>query len=80
MGNADLLRRLEECAGSDNAIDMDIEIALFRPDGKYASVRKNTAGTKLIYMRTDGRSETFLAWDWSMHKDSARAALEASDA
>lgn len=72
-----LIAKLEQCEGSDNALDMEIEIALFRPDKHHVSVRPNAAGTKLVYTRPDGRDETHLAWDWTMHKDRAVAALRA---
>lgn len=51
--------------GGDNALDVLIEIALFKPDEHYTAVRANNAGTKLIYTDIDGVDHTFIARGWS---------------
>lgn len=55
--------------GGDNALDVLIEIALFKPNKHYTAVRANSAGTKLIYTRADGLQETCWAHDWSMARN-----------
>lgn len=62
----ELVERLKTGERS-NALDMAVEMAVFTPGDGYQSVRPNAAGTKLIYTRDDGRSETCWAWDWSLH-------------
>ena len=70
-----LVKRLESRQaaglGGDNALDVLIEIALFEPDEIYTSVRANNAGTKVIYTRADGSSETCWSRDWSMPRNRA---------
>lgn len=60
-----LIERLEG-AERGNALDIQIEIALFKPDAEYLSVRPNDAGTKLIYTKADGSQQTCWAFDWTM--------------
>jgi len=61
----ELLERLEKASEPDNALDIAVEIALFNPNARDASIRANAAGTKVIYTHTDGSETTCLAWDWS---------------
>lgn len=60
-----------------NELDVLVEVALFQPCDIYAAARANSAGTKVIYTRRDGREETCWAPDWSREPDRsfARAAL-----
>lgn len=73
----------------DNALDVQVEIALFEPYGIFTSVRANAAGTKVIYTVGDGKEVTHWAADWTV-KDQrdetvrllrleARAAMEAGE-
>ena len=76
----DLIERLKRSRSSDNALDMEVEIATFRPDAKYAAVRANNAGTKLIYTTHEGIDETCWAWDWTQNAANRAAAVEAATA
>lgn len=65
-----LIKQLQKAKGSSNELDIACEIAMFEPDGTYSSVRANSAGTKVIYTKTDGTEETHWAQDWSMARPS----------
>lgn len=69
-----LIRKVEAGERS-NDLDIEIEIALFKPDANYLSVRPNSAGTKLIYTKAKGKPETCCAGDWTMSPMSTLAAL-----
>jgi hypothetical protein len=71
----ELLARVEAATEGDNALDMEIESALFKPDQTFASVRANSAGTKLIYKRHDGMEQTFWAYDYTLNSKSREAAV-----
>lgn len=58
-----------------NALDVLIEIAVFRPDASWSAIRANCAGTKVIYTDADGYDATFWARDWSLNPTTAVAAL-----
>lgn len=73
---ATLLERVRACTGPDNALDMEIEMALFEPDHKHVSLGANAAGTKLIYKRADGRQETFWAADYTLTPTSRQTAID----
>ena len=62
-----------------NALDVEIEIALFKPSYEWRSVRANDAGTKVIYTDTEGDEYTFWPKDWSMrcNRKETLAALRA---
>ena len=62
-----LAHRVRDGSGISNALDMEIEIALFDPpeDG-FVSVQPNATRTKLIYRRADGTTVTCRAHDWTM--------------
>jgi hypothetical protein len=62
----EVLARVEGATGADNALDIAIDIALFRPDSRHVSVRANSAGTKLVYTRHDGGTDTFWARDHTL--------------
>ena len=76
----ELIARLEKAKKSSNDLDVAVEIALFKPDQHHVAVRANSAGTKVIYTRPDGREETFWARDWSMDRPGTIALLSAGDA
>lgn len=73
----------------DNTLDVQVEIALFRPYGIFTAVRANAAGTKLIY--TSGSNNEVTCWtgDWTAKEQrdetlrllrlDARAAMEAGE-
>lgn len=73
---ASLLERVEKATGPDNALDIAIEIALFKPNSTFTSVRPNAAGTKLIYTRPDGYEQTFWAYDYTLNAKSKAVALK----
>lgn len=69
---------VERGSGISNRLDADIEIALFNPpeDG-FLAVRKNDAGSKLIYTTQAGREQTHWAMDWTMDRPRAVSLLRA---
>lgn len=70
----ELIERVKASHGS-NALDMEIEIALFEPDGLHTSVRPNAAGTKLVYTRQDGGTDTHWAGDYTLNADNRQDAI-----
>lgn len=62
----DLITRLSKLDAPDNRIDVLVEVALFKPDKRYASARANNAGTKVIFTTTKGERETYLAYDYTL--------------
>ena len=76
---ADLLRELETGTGTDNALDVRIEIALFEPDETWGAVRSNSAGTKVIYTRHDGTEKTFWAAEWTLDRKNTAAIMKAKE-
>lgn len=72
-----LIERVEKCRGSDNALDIEIDIALFLPDALHKSVRANAANTKLVYVREDGTTNTHWAFDHTVSPTTRKAALQA---
>lgn len=60
-----LADRVKALKFSDNAVDVLVEIALFTASTKAASVRANSAGTKVIYTDADGNQTTHWPWDWT---------------
>lgn len=69
---ADLIERLEKATGSDNALDVEIEVALFEPDAESIGARANSAGSKVIYTLADGTEVTYRAADWSIDRNKQR--------
>lgn len=61
----ELADRVLAGSGRDNSLDVLIEIALFKPDWRYASVRANAAGTKVIYTTPEGKKFTYWAEEWA---------------
>lgn len=74
---SDLLARVKRCKSADNALDVAIEVATFKPDAVSASVRPNNAGTKVIYTMQDGSVATFRAADWTLSEKSRLRAVQA---
>lgn len=66
----DLIEKLEALTEPSNAIDIQIEIALFEPDADYASVCPNNAGTKVIYTDRGENNHTFWAADYTLTAES----------
>jgi len=75
-----LAKRVDGMTSGDNAVDVLVEIALFTPDERYAAIRANTAGSKVICTTQDGSKETFRARDWTFtagHRRNVSALLRA---
>jgi hypothetical protein len=72
----DIIEKLEKARGPDNALDIEIDIALFKPDDWHVSVRANAAGTKLVYTRHDGGTDTYRAWDHTLGAAARNLAVE----
>lgn len=66
-----LAERLLEGRGSDNRLDVEVEVALFQPCQAYAAIRPNAAGTKIICTDHKGRDMTFWAPDWTVNRQRA---------
>ncbi|RLL71670.1 hypothetical protein D8666_19595 [Ochrobactrum soli] len=62
----DLITRLSKLDAPCNRTDILIELALFKPDKRYASARANKAGTKIIFTTTKGERETYWAYDYTL--------------
>jgi hypothetical protein len=71
-----LIEKLRANTGPSNALDMEIDIALFKPDAMHVAVRANEAGTKLVYTRHDGRTDTYWANDHTLDDVSRELAIE----
>jgi hypothetical protein len=76
----ELAERVASESGSDNALDVLVEIALFQPDEFFESVRSNAAGTKCIFTTPGGNEVTHRASDWTMNRPKVAAALRALSA
>lgn len=74
---SELIERVRQNRRQDNALDIEIDIALFEPDRDHVSVRANRAGTKLVYTRHDGRTDTFLARDHTLNAQRRSKAITA---
>jgi len=74
-----LADRVEQATAADNGLDVEIEIALFRPGSVYTDVRANAAGSKVIYTDRAGNDVTCWSEDWTMEprRSSTAAALRA---
>lgn len=80
MSGADLLalaERVEQTEQADNALDVLVEIALFRPNSVYKSIRTNSAGTKVIYTDQAGNDVTCWAEGWTISNDERTATAAA---
>jgi len=67
-----LAEEVERATHCVNTLDVQVEIALFRPDEINASIRANDAGTKVIYTAHDGYEGTFWSRDWTLGEASRR--------
>ncbi|MFM9829713.1 MAG: hypothetical protein ACKVOB_13390 [Sphingomonas sp.] len=56
-----------------NALDVAIDLVLFRPCAHYVAIRANSAGTKAIYTDKDGNDHTHWSIDWSALPETAPA-------
>ncbi|MEQ9634649.1 MAG: hypothetical protein RLW68_01045 [Devosia marina] len=72
---SELLERVKAARGYSNALDIEIDMALFKPDGRHISVRPNAAKTKLVYIKRTGGTDTFLAHDWTISQASRDEAI-----
>jgi hypothetical protein len=72
-----LAERVVSRFGYDNALDVEVEIALFEPDDEFMSIRANAAGTKVICTTVGGSDMTFWAQEWTKHRLEVAAALRA---
>ena len=70
-----LIERVKAASGVSNALDIEIEMALFKPDGRHISVRPNAAKTKLVYTKMTGGTDTFWARDWTISQASRDEAV-----
>lgn len=62
-----LLERVETATGPDNLLDIAIDVALFVPDERHASVHPNDARTKVVYERRSGGVDTHWANDHTLN-------------
>ena len=64
---------------ASNSLDVQIEVALFKPNTLYSAIRTNAAGTKVIYTDAAGHEVTYWAEDWThpRRRISTAAALRA---
>lgn len=69
-----LAERVSSGRGCDNALDVEIEVAVF--DEPHIAVRANAAGTKVIYTK-GGKDMTHWAPDWTKDRAGTAAALRA---
>lgn len=51
-----------------NTLDVQVEIALFKPNSVYTAIRSNEAGTKVIYTDRAGNQVTCWAEDWTIRE------------
>ncbi|MEQ9634767.1 MAG: hypothetical protein RLW68_01650 [Devosia marina] len=70
-----LVERVRRCRSYSNKLDIEIDIALFKPDSEYVSVRQNAAGTKLVYRLADGSTRTHWAEDHTLNQESVERAI-----
>lgn len=71
----ELAERVAHGEGCDNALDVEIEVALFKPDAISRSARPNAAGTKVVYINHDGTQATHWAEEWTEDRPGAAAAI-----
>jgi len=75
-----LAERVATGSGCDNALDIEVELALFEPDDEWAAIRVNDAGTKTICTSPSGKERTFWARDYTISaasRSNTAAALRA---
>jgi hypothetical protein len=70
MTTPEQLTKLAERVGrldrSNNAIDVLVELAMFKPGTCYTACRANNAGTKVIFTDRAGNDITSWADDWTI--------------
>lgn len=79
MNRAELLalaERVENITCSENWTDVQVEIALFKPNSCFSAIRSNDAGSKVIYRDQAGNDVTCWAEDWTL--DTRRVATAAA--
>lgn len=74
---AELIRRLEN-GERNNELDVQIEVALFKPSADETALRANAAGTKVISTDANGKETTHWAADWGRSSGYALAKLRAT--
>jgi hypothetical protein len=78
--NQELLKLAEQVragSGTDNALDVLIEVALFQPDPFWIAARPNDAGTKVIFTSPGGAESTHWACDWTRNRAAVASILKA---
>src|SRR3546814_13891346 len=60
-----------------NDLDVQIEVALFKPDDDHVSAHANSAGTKVIYIDAAGTEFTHWAPEWTHASAAALASPKA---
>jgi hypothetical protein len=62
----ELADRVEAAKNTNNLLDVECEIALFKPDDCETAIRANAAGTKVILSIRGGRDRTVWARDYTL--------------
>src|SRR3546814_1680062 len=60
-----------------NDLDVQIEVALFKPDDDHVSAHANSAGTKVIYIDAEGQEFTHWSLEWTHDSAASLASLKA---
>lgn len=74
-GIDELIERVRKSRSTSNALDIEIDVALFKPDSEYVSVAPNSAGTKLVFRLADGTTRTHWAEDHTLTGESRDRAI-----
>lgn len=61
-----LIERVKAATGYDNKLDVEAEVALFKPGNVYTDCRPNSDGTKVIYTLANGRERVCWSRDYTM--------------
>lgn len=72
-----LIEKLEALSGPDNAIDVEVEVALHKPCADWPKCRANAAGTKVIYTDSHGKDYTHWARDHTLTSKTRERAISA---
>lgn len=62
----ELAERVASAGASRNSLDVEVEVAMFKPSKAFVAIRANAAGTKVIYTRANGNEVTCWAEDWTI--------------
>ena len=73
MTPTELASIVENACRSDNALDVMIEVALFKPNSTYSAVRADDMGTDVIYTDHAGNEVICPAEDWTLGQDARDA-------